>query len=72
MRFKKFKNGSCDLEFSWKERWLIFRKGKIHFSDEGLRHFGNILVGIVSSWQHNFNEKTKRLKTPYTERKKEE
>ena len=44
MRFKQFKNGSCDLEFSWKERWLIFRKGKIHFSDEGLRHFGNILV----------------------------
>ena len=40
MKFKQYENGSCDIEFSVKERWLILKKGKIHLSDEALRHFG--------------------------------
>ena len=48
MIFKQYDNGSCDIEFSVKERWLILRKGKIHLSDEALRHFGNNLVKILS------------------------
>ena len=58
MKFKQYENGSCDIEFSIQERWLILKKGKIHLSDEALRHFGNKLVGIVSNWNLKFNKKT--------------
>jgi hypothetical protein len=63
MIFKQYKNGSCDIEFSLKERWIILKKGKIHLSDECLRHFGNRLVQIVSEWNLKFNEETKNQKT---------
>jgi hypothetical protein len=56
MKFKQYDNGSCDIEFSWKERLILFRKGKLHLSDEDLRHFGNVLVKIVSDWQIKFKE----------------
>jgi hypothetical protein len=56
MKFKQYDNGSCDIEFSIKERWLILKKGKIHLSDETLKHFGNTLVRMVMDWQIKFNE----------------
>ncbi len=56
MKFKQYENGSCDIEFSVKERWLILKKGKIHLSDEALRHFGNHLVRMVSDWNLKFNK----------------
>jgi len=56
MKFKQYENGSCDIEFSLKERWIIVKKGKIHLSDEMLRHFGNNLVKIVMDWQLKFKE----------------
>jgi hypothetical protein len=56
MKFKQYENGSCDIEFSWKERFILFRKGKLHLSDEYLRHFGNNLVKIVADWQIKFKE----------------
>ena len=56
MKFKQYENGSCDIEFSFKEKLLILRKGKIHLSDEMLKHFGNTLVKIVMDWQLKFNE----------------
>jgi hypothetical protein len=56
MKFKQYENGSCDIEFSWKERLLLFKKGKLHLSDEHLRHFGNSLVKIVADWQIKFNK----------------
>jgi hypothetical protein len=55
MKFKQYENGSCDIEFSVKERWIILKKGKIHLSDESLRHFGNNLVKMVSDWNLKFN-----------------
>jgi hypothetical protein len=51
MIFKQYENGSCDIKFSWKERLLLFKNGKLHLSDEHLRHFGNNLVKIVMDWQ---------------------
>ena len=63
MRFKQYKNGSCDIEFSLKERWLILKKGKIHLSDEALKHFGNTLVKIVFDWQIKFNEEVANKQT---------
>ena len=56
MKFKQYNDGSCDIEFSWKERMLLFRKGKLHLSDEHLRHFGNNLMRIVVEWQSKFKE----------------
>ena len=56
MKFKQYKDGSCDIEFTWKERWILFRKGKLQLSEESLRHFGNHLVKIVMDWQLKFKE----------------
>jgi hypothetical protein len=56
MKFKQYENGSCDIEFSWKERLLLFKNGKLHLSDEYLKHFGNNLVKIVMDWQIKFKE----------------
>jgi hypothetical protein len=63
MKFKQYNNGSCDIEFSLKERWIILKKGKIHLSDEMLRHFGNHLVKMVMDWQLKFNEETQNKTT---------
>ena len=60
MKFKQYEDGSCDIEFSWKERLTLFRKGKLHLSDENLRHFGNKLVQIVSDWNLKFNKEVSR------------
>jgi hypothetical protein len=59
MKFKQYKDGSCDIEFSWKERLILFKKGKLHLSDEALKHFGNTIVGIIMDWQLNFKEEIK-------------
>jgi len=59
MKFKQYEKGSCDIEFSLKERWIILKKGKIHLSDENLKHFGNTLVKMVMDWQLNFDEEIK-------------
>ena len=63
MIFKQHKDGSCDIEFSWKERFILFRKGKLCLSNEALRHFGNHLVKMVSDWQLNFNKETLNKQT---------
>ena len=66
MKFKQFEDGSCDIEFSWKERFTLFIKGKLTLSDEMLRHFGNYLVKIVSDCNLKFNDKIKN-KTTFTD-----
>jgi len=63
MKFKQYNDGSCDIEFSWKERFILFKKGKLHLSDEYLRHFGNNLVRIVADWQLKFREEVKNKQT---------
>lgn len=63
MIFKQYEDGSCDIKFSWKERFLLFKNGKLHFSDENLRHFGNNLMRMVAEWNLKFSEKTKKLET---------
>ena len=63
MKFKQYENGSCDIEFSVKERWIVLKKGRIHLSDEALRHFGNKLVQMVSDWNLKFNDEIKSKNT---------
>ena len=56
MKFKQYENGSCDIEFSWKERLILLKKGKLHLSDDYLRHFGNLLIKMVADWNLKFKE----------------
>ena len=57
MNFKQYKkDGSCDICFTWKERFRIFFFGKLHLNSLFLKHFGNTLVGIVVEWNSNFNK----------------
>ncbi len=60
MIFKQYEDGSCDIVFSFKEKLLILRKGKIHLSDEALRHFGNTLVKMVADWNLYFKDDVER------------
>jgi hypothetical protein len=60
MRFKQYENGSCDLEFTWKERLILFRKGKIHFSDESFKNFSNTLMKMTMDWSLRFDENIKK------------
>lgn len=68
MKFKQYKDGSCDIEFSWKEKLIILRKGKLYLSDENLKHFGNNLMKIVMDWQFKFKEDVAN-KTTYSDTK---
>ena len=63
MIFKQYEDGSCDIKFSLKERWIILKRGKIHLSDEMLKHFGNNLVKIVADWQIKFKEEIAKKET---------
>jgi hypothetical protein len=56
MKFKQYDNGSCDIEFSMEERIILFKKGKLHLTDENFKHFGNNLVKMVMDWQIKFKE----------------
>ena len=51
MEFRQYKDGSCDIVFSWREKFIILKKGKIYLSPEAVKHFGNNLVKIVADWQ---------------------
>ena len=63
MIFKQYENGSCDIEFSKEEIEIISKKGKIHLTDENLKHFGNNLIKIVSDWHFKFNDELKNKMT---------
>ena len=66
MQFKQYKDGSCDIKFSWKEVWIIIKKRKLHLTAEGLRHFGNMLMKIVMEWNLEFDDKVSNLETRNT------
>ena len=56
MIFKQYKDGSCDIEFSKQEIKILNEKGKLHLSNENLKHFGNHMIKIISDWHLNFNK----------------
>jgi hypothetical protein len=63
MNFKQYENGSCDIEFSKEEVEILNKEGKIHLSDESLRHFGNNLIKIVMEWQLKFKKEIANKET---------
>ena len=71
MKFIQYKDGSCDLKFSFKERITLFISGKIIFTPTALKYFGNNLMKILVDFQNNFDEDLKRKMSEYDELKKE-
>ena len=63
MKFIQKKDGSCDICFTEEEIKIITENKKLYLSDEGLRHFGNILMKIIVEWQTNFTDEVKILQT---------
>lgn len=63
MNFIQKEDGSLDIKFSWKERFILFRKGKLTLTQEGLRHFGNVLIRFISDTQDKFSPEIKNKLT---------
>ena len=56
-------DGSCKIVFTWRERFLLFTKGKLLMDPLSFRHFSNNLIKIVADWTKNFDTKTKKTLT---------
>jgi|TARA_R100000988_G_C3912353_1_gene122680 hypothetical protein len=64
MKFQRYKkDGSADIIFDDNEKQIINKFGKLHFTPEALKHFGNHLVHIVAEWHLDFNDKIKGITT---------
>jgi len=61
MKFNQYKNGSADMVFSWRERFKLFFYGRLRFTDTNLKHIGNNLVNIVSTWHSVFRKDLQQL-----------
>lgn len=57
------KDGSGIIKFSWRERILLFTKGRIIMDPVSFRHFSNNLIKIVAEWTVRFDKKTQKLAT---------
>jgi len=66
MNFIQKKDGSCTLHFSKEEIKIIQNKKSIHFTAEGLRHFGNVLMKIIIDFNESFDQKTQNITTDDT------
>jgi hypothetical protein len=64
MQFKQYEDGSCDIKFSWKERLVLFRKGRLHFSNQTFKNFGNALMQMIVSWHIQSNKDVFNKQTP--------
>lgn len=63
MQYKQFKDGSCDITYTWKERFRIFFKGKIHLKADMFKHSCNIMFGLLVKWQQQFDERVQKILT---------
>lgn len=66
MNFIQKKDGSCTLHFNKEEIKIIQNKKSIHFTAEGLRHFGNVLMKIIIDFNDCFDQKTQNISTDNT------
>jgi hypothetical protein len=59
MIFKQYENGSCDIEFSKEEIKILNDRGKLHLSEESLKHFSNTFIKICMDFKFSdeINEK---------------
>lgn len=60
MKFVQEKRtGDVDWSFTWKERFLIFFKGKVTLPVASVRTFGNHLMEILGEWYLAMDKETK-------------
>ena len=53
-------DGSCKIKFTWKERFILFTKGRLEMDPLSFRHFSNNLVRIVAEWTANFDSEVQK------------
>ena len=59
----KFKANDNQVIFSWKERIVLFLKGKLILGDEAVRHMGNHLMKMHIDWLKTQPESIKSMQT---------
>ena len=47
MQYKQHNDGSADITFTWKERWRILTRGKIHLSADAFKHSCNNMFNLL-------------------------
>ena len=63
MKFKQYENGSCDIEFSLKERIILLKKGKLHLDPVAAKHFSNHLMNFLALLQLKFKNEIETQNT---------
>jgi len=63
MNFKQNKDGSGEIIFSKEEINIIKKNKKLILTPVSLRHFGNVLVRMVTDWNLNFSKEVANLQT---------
>jgi len=63
MNFKQNKDGSGEIIFSKEEINIIKKNKKLMLTPVSLRHFGNVLVRMVTDWNLNFSKEVSNLPT---------
>tara|TARA_R110000823_G_scaffold274748_1_gene393580 strand:+ start:599 stop:817 length:219 start_codon:yes stop_codon:yes gene_type:complete len=63
MNFKQNKNGSGEIIFSKEEINILKKNKKLILTPVSLRHFGNVLVRMVTDWNLNFPKEVSNLPT---------
>ncbi len=63
MKFIQYKDGSCDIKFSFREKMIVLFKGKLFFSPTALKDFGNNLVHMVMQFNQKLDDKLKNKLT---------
>jgi|TARA_R110000803_G_scaffold53162_1_gene109116 hypothetical protein len=48
------KDGSADIKFSFRERFIVLCYGRIHFSAEAFKNFTNIFAHALGKFNINF------------------
>lgn len=66
MKFVYEKDNSKIL-FSWRERIILLVKGKLEFTDIGMKHFCNNLFAILVNFQKRFDPKVQKMVTKHTD-----
>lgn len=52
-----------NITFTWKERIIIFTRGKLVFSPVNFKHFCNALFNILVEFQKKFEPKLQNITT---------
>ena len=67
MQIIQKQDGGADIIFSEEELKILNKNKKLYLDPEGLRHFGNYLVKIVSDWYMKSSDEIKKLETKDTD-----